>query len=202
LWALLEQLRANQTSGLVFLMLLLSVGCSAVCVRTFSLASFNELAPVFFGSFIATLALQVVQLVAELFFLDPLPEANRSRSAINDAFLIWLWPLMVAGYRTTLKIEDLPQETDSSDILYQQFEKHWEDCRNTSNPLLRALFRSFRYQIALPAALAFFGAVFAVTLPLILKALVIYLLCDDSPYSGRVLTDMTARKGLTTHKAR
>jgi hypothetical protein len=122
-WLFVEQARALQSSGLVFLSHLLLFGCRAVCIRTFSLVGFRSLAPLFYGGFITTFCLGTVSLVAEVALLDASPRSPGARSILDDVFLVSQWKLLLKGYSHSFALHDLPREMESSAVLYARFKE-------------------------------------------------------------------------------
>jgi hypothetical protein len=105
------------------------IGCNAVRLRTFSLLGLQS--RLFFGSFTATFSLNVVSMVLELSLLDA-PSVRSPRNVINQAYLLYMWRLMLQGYKHTFLLKELPQELDSSEDLYRRFQEHWLVVRYSS----------------------------------------------------------------------
>jgi hypothetical protein len=190
IWLLVEQKRAHQSTGLLFLGLLLINGVNAIRIRSFAMTLPTH--TLFFGSFVTTFGLNVLSMLVELALLDPSPEVRLPRNLISEAYLLWCWGLMLKGYRHTFVASELPPMASKSEELFVAFEQQWLRSSKTAKryarghlyvhgltvdyrPLLWALFRTFKHQILLPTLLAALGAIFAATLPLVLKALLIFL---------------------------
>ncbi|KAF3436437.1 hypothetical protein FNV43_RR23529 [Rhamnella rubrinervis] len=98
-----------------------------------------------------------------------------SASVLSKAFWIWMNPLLSKGYKTSLKLDDVPilSPDHRAERMSELFEANWPKPEEKSNhPVLVALVRCFWWRIALTAFLAVIRLTVMYVGPVLIKSFV------------------------------
>ena len=106
---------------------------------------------------------------------------------LSKTFWLWLNPLLYKGKRTTLQIKDVPELSpeDKAERLYLLFESNWLKIRssNRKHPVRSTILRSFGWQLASTALIAFVKALSMYVGPLLIQNFVDFLESDPRYYT-------------------
>eukprot|EP00250_Pteridium_aquilinum_P016153 c22966_g1_i3 orf=206-4756(+) len=107
---------------------------------------------------------------------------------LNKAFWLWLNPVLSKGAKTTLQIEDIPElsPNDRAERLYALFHSNWPGDHHP-HPTRTALIRSFKWQFAFSASLAFCKAIAMYIGPLLIQSFSDFLESSTKFYSEGIL---------------
>lgn len=98
-----------------------------------------------------------------------------SASILSKAFWIWMNPLLSKGYKTSLKLEDVPTLSPyhRAEKMSELFETSWPKPQEKSNhPVLVTLVRCFWWRIAFTAFLAMIRLIVMYVGPVLIKSFV------------------------------
>ncbi|PIN11315.1 Multidrug resistance-associated protein/mitoxantrone resistance protein, ABC superfamily [Handroanthus impetiginosus] len=114
-----------------------------------------------------------------------------SASIISKAFWIWMNPLLKKGYKSPLKIDDVPSLAleHKAERMSQLFQKNWpEPEENSKHPVVKTLVRCFWKQLAFTAFLAILRLCVLYVGPMLIQQFVEVTSGNrSSPYEGYYL---------------
>ncbi|KAE8693739.1 ABC transporter C family member 4 [Hibiscus syriacus] len=114
-----------------------------------------------------------------------------SASIVSKAFWIWMNPLLRKGYKSPLKLEDVPNMSPEhrAEKLSMLFELNWpKPHEKLSHPVRTTLLRCFWKEVALTAFLAIVRLCFLYVGPVLIQSFVDYTAGKrSSPYEGYYL---------------
>ncbi|KAI3449493.1 hypothetical protein Pfo_006158 [Paulownia fortunei] len=114
-----------------------------------------------------------------------------SASIISKAFLFWMNPLLKKGYKSPLKIDDVPSLSPEhkAERMSQLFQKNWpKPEENSKHPVVKTLFRCFWKQFAFTAFLAIVRLCVLYVGPTLIQRFVNFTSGESSsPYEGYYL---------------
>lgn len=181
---LVQNTAPNSQNYVSSICVLIQIGWDAVRLRTFT----SVCAPhYFFASFTASLAVKLGMFAVKNLWPYPIEEKNLKPTFLNHVFLLWVWSLMIKGWKRNLVLDDLPNIVESSEDSFGSSDSHWR-ARLRKEHLTTILFRAYKWKLILPVALGIASAVLLMCLPLLLKALLIFLASRDSSNAQPQLT--------------
>lgn len=114
-----------------------------------------------------------------------------SASLLSKAFWIWMNPLLKKGYKSPLKLDDVPTLSPEhrAEIMSELFERNWpKPEENSKHPVRTTLLRCFWKELAFTATLAIIRLCVMYVGPLLIQRFVAYTSGKrTSPYEGYYL---------------
>ncbi|CAI0388766.1 unnamed protein product [Linum tenue] len=121
---------------------------------------------------------------------DSLDSAFASASIISKAFWVWMNPLLGKGYKTPLKLEDVPSLAphDRAATISNLWDASWPQEKKCQNPVRTTILRMFWKEIAFTAFLAIVRLCVTYVGPILIQDFVDYTSGKrTSPYEGYYL---------------